>query len=132
MKSKTKLNQCQFQLRMNHCSLSKFQNYTIINQYCEIYYKSLTRIHPMIDINYDINHEIFSLTLNSTIQVSNSTEKYVNYAIILLISLIVLSLIVSIILNCIQRCRKRKFDVIKSPSATDVTSENSRSYTNTT
>ncbi|CAF4080404.1 unnamed protein product, partial [Rotaria sp. Silwood2] len=116
---------------MNNCLLSKFQNYTIIDQYCEIVYNSVKHINHMINISYDINHKIFPLMINSTIQVSNSTEKYINYSIIILISSIVLSVLASIVISCIQRCRQQKLDVIKSPSTTDITSVNSTSRTNT-
>ncbi|CAF3934184.1 unnamed protein product [Rotaria sordida] len=132
MKSKTKFNQCQFQLRINDCSLSKFQNYTIINQYCEINYESMKHIRRIINISNDINQALFPLAINSTIEVFNSTEKYINYAIILLISSILLSILAWIFVSCIEQCRKRKSDVIRSPSATDISSENITSHTNTT
>jgi hypothetical protein len=67
--------------------------------------------------------------INNTneIEVSNSTEKYIHYIFIILISLILLSILSSIIICCIQQYRKRKLSIIKSPSITDTTSENSTS-----
>jgi hypothetical protein len=73
---------------------------------------------------------ILSTTINSTIQTVNSTEKYIHYAFIFLISCILLSILLYIFVICIKRHRKRKSNVIRSPSITDIISENSTSETN--
>lgn len=71
------------------------------------------------------NQMIFSTTINSTIQIINSTEKYIHYAFIILISSILLSILAYIFVICIKQHRKRKSDTIRSLSTTDFTNENS-------
>jgi hypothetical protein len=66
---------------------------------------------------------IFSTTINSTIQIVNSTEKYIYYAFIILISCILFSILAYIFIICIkqQQHQKRKSDLIRSPSTIDIT-----------
>ncbi len=80
---------------------------------------------------YSSNDQMTLTTTDSTFQHVNSTEKYIHYAFIILISLILLSILAYIFITCIKQHQKRKFDIIQSPTITDMTSENTPSYIST-
>ncbi len=67
----------------------------------------------------------FSTTINSTIPIVHPTEKYIHYGFIILLSLILFSILAYIFILCLQQRRKRISNMIRSPSTTDSTSENS-------